>query len=225
MRLKKQAMVLLFSFTCLAGQAQGYDSSYRNSYYEQKVSQFRLLPKAKKEIIFLGDSITDIGEWIELWKNRRVRNRGISSDNTFGVLARLDEVTSRNPAKIFLLIGINDIARNIPDSVILRNYARIVQRIRTESPRTRLYVQSILPTNSAFSEYKNHQNKTDHIAWLNAQLRSLCKRTEAIFVDLHSAFADGEGKLDRQYTNDGLHLTGAGYRHWQAFLEKNGYLN
>lgn len=222
MKMKALILLVLVAGHC---RAQGYDSSYRNSYYEQKVSQFRLLPKAKKEIVFLGDSITDIGEWIELWKNRRVRNRGISSDNTFGLLARLDEVTARQPAKIFLLIGINDIARNIPDSVILRNYERIVQRIRAESPRTRLYIQSLLPTNQAFTEYRNHQNKTEHIAWINEQLRSLCNRTEAIFVDLHSAFTDGEGKLDRQYTNDGLHLTGSGYQHWKAFLKANGYLN
>mgnify|MGYP000061554644 CR=1 FL=1 len=65
------------------------------------------------EIIFLGNSITDIGEWTEVWQDIHVKNRGISGDNTFGVLARLDEVVSSKPSKIFIMIGINDISKNI----------------------------------------------------------------------------------------------------------------
>ncbi len=223
--MKNCGTLALLIFLAAFARGQGYDSGYLNSYYQQKVSQFRLLPKAKKEIIFLGDSITDIGEWIELWKNAKLRNRGISSDNTFGVLARLDEVTARRPAKIFLLIGINDIARNIPDSVILRNYRRIAERIRSETPRTRLYIQSILPTNDAFTEYRNHQGKGEQIARINRQLEALCREFGAMYVDLHAAFTDREGKLDRKFTNDGLHLTGEGYLHWKDLWQRKAYMN
>ena len=109
---------LLSIFCCIGWmpflQAQStYDSSYLTTYYGQKVSMFRLLPDTKGEIIFLGNSITDIGEWAEIWNNIHVKNRGISSDNTFGVLARLDEVLSSRPAKIFIMIGINDISREL----------------------------------------------------------------------------------------------------------------
>ena len=147
--------------------AQVVDTSYKSTYYEQKVTLFRLLPDAKGEIIFLGNSITDIGEWAEIWQNKKVRNRGISGDNTFGVLARLDEVTSAKPHKIFIMIGINDIAKETPDSVIIANYKKIISRIQTESPKTTIVVQNILPTNNDFTEFKRHQNKEEHIKFVN----------------------------------------------------------
>jgi lysophospholipase L1-like esterase len=207
----------------LCGQA-AYDSSFRFYYYDQKLSMFETMPDRTGEVVWLGDSITDGGEWSELFPGVVTLNRGISSDNTFGILYRLREVTRRKPRKVFLLIGINDIARGIPDSVILRNYRRIIDSIQLQSPATQLYVQSILPTNNAYTNFKNHQNKTEHIAYLNDQLRQLCQQRKLVYVDLHSAFVDKEGKLDSRYTNDGLHLTGAGYQRWKEVLLRNKLL-
>ncbi|MEY4892968.1 MAG: hypothetical protein RIQ34_1580 [Bacteroidota bacterium] len=133
--------------SCLRGQSQSWDSSYQTTYYDQKLTLFRLLPDTKGEIVFLGNSITDIGEWSEIWQNPTVKNRGISGDITFGVLARLDEVLSSKPKKLFVMIGVNDIARNIPGAVILSNYRRLIDRVQIESPRTQLIMQSVLPTN------------------------------------------------------------------------------
>lgn len=214
---------LLFLLCCLGWmpmlQAQGiYDSSYLTTYYEQKLSMFRLLPDTKGEIIFLGNSITDIGEWAEIWNNIHVKNRGVSSDNTFGVLARLDEVLSSRPDKIFIMIGINDIAKNIPDTVILKNYQTIIDRVTKESPTTQLFVQSILPVNKAFTDFKNHQNKDEHIVWVNAQLQSYCHEKHIRFVNLYQHFLDNNNQLSKQYTNDGLHLNGNGFMHWKSIL-------
>ena len=94
------------------------DSQY-TTYYRQRVSLFRILPQTKGDIIFLGNSITDGGEWTEMFNDLKVKNRGISGDISAGVLNRLDEVYQRFPDKVFLLIGINDLARNIsPDSIV-----------------------------------------------------------------------------------------------------------
>lgn len=200
--------------------AQKVDSNYRTTYYEQKVSLFRLLPDTKDEIIFLGNSITDIGEWAEIWQNPRVKNRGISSDNSFGVLARLDEVMSSKPAKIFLMIGINDIAKNVPDSIIIANIIRIAEKVRENTPATQLIIQSILPTNPAFTEFQRHQHKDAHIRFVNQALREYCVKQKLIFVDLYTQFTDANGHLSAAYTNDGLHINGAGYFLWRAVLKK-----
>lgn len=200
------------------------DTSYRTTYYEQKVTLFRLLPDTKNEIIFLGNSITDIGEWAEIWQNSRVKNRGISGDNTFGVLARLDEVTSSKPQKVFIMIGINDMAKGTPDSVIISNYRRICQRIITSSPATKIYVQSILPTNSNFSEFKKHQYKEEHILNVNAALQNMCAAKKLTYIDLFSHFLDKENKLNTKYTNDGLHINGYGYMLWKKLLVNGWYM-
>lgn len=217
------ALLLLITMHVFAQNA-AYDSSYQTTYYGQKVSLFRLLPDEPGEIIFLGNSITDIGEWAEIWQNRKVKNRGISSDNTFGVLARLDEVVSSKPKKIFIMIGINDIARNIPDSVILVNYHKMIERIQTASPKTKIIVQSILPTNNEFTAFKNHQNKTVHIAAVNQSLQKMCSEKGLTFLNLHDAFLDENGKLNKQYTNDGLHINGYGYMLWKKIIQEKGLL-
>lgn len=222
---------LLLAF--FAGAQPAYDTTYKTTYYEQKVTLFRQLPDTKNEIIFLGNSITDIGEWAEIWQDPRVKNRGISGDNTFGVLARLDEVVASRPRKVFVMIGINDLSKNTPDSVVVANHKKICQRIRAASPRTRLYVQSILPTNGSFAEFKRHQGKDDRIRAVNAALQKLCAEMRLTYVDLYSRFVDGEGMLDKRYTNDGLHINGAGYVLWKKILiekgcmmeAKNGKLN
>ncbi len=205
--------------------SQHINQGYENSYYQQKVSLFQLLPQSTEDIIFLGNSITDIGEWTELWQNLDIKNRGISSDITAGVLARLDHIIQGQPSKLFIMIGINDIARNIPAEIITYNYKEILQAVVKGSPSTKVYVQSILPTNNEFTEYKNHQNKLDQISTINSELRQICMQLSAnlTYIDLNPLFSDKEGKLKKEYTNDGLHLNGAGYLLWKKLLVEGGY--
>jgi len=223
----KYFLLILFCFVLslhLVRAQQSIDTNYQSTYYQQKVTLFRLLPDTKDEIIFLGNSITDIGEWTEIWQDIHVKNRGISGDNTFGVLARLDEVVSSKPSKIFIMIGINDISKNIPDSIILNNYKKIIQYIRFNTPNSLLVVQSILPTNNFFTEFKNHQNKAIHIRFVNTNLQVICKENGVIFLDLYHQFLDNENKLDKKYTNDGLHINGYGYMLWKKIILENNLM-
>lgn len=225
--MRGKSIVLLFTFVFSATSSfsqTAYDTNYKTSYYDQKLTLFRLLPDTKGEIIFLGNSITDIGEWSEIWNNSKVKNRGISSDNTFGVLARLDEITSSKPKKIFVMIGINDIAKGIPDSIIIANHQNIYNQIRIASPATKIYVQSILPTNADFTEFVRHQNKDANIRNINAALQKMCAAKGMTYVDLYSRFLNASGKLDSKFTNDGLHLNGQGFMQWKAVLIEKGYM-
>jgi lysophospholipase L1-like esterase len=216
----KQILLLsiFISLAFLSKAQQTYDSSFRFYYYDQKLSMFEKMPTPGNAIIWLGDSITDGGEWSELFPNYNTMNRGISADNTFGILYRLQEIVRRKPKKIFILIGINDIGRNIPDDVIVSNYRKIIERLQRQTPATAIYVQSILPTNNNFTDFKNHQNKTDHVLFVNNELKKICREKKITYVNLYDAFIDAEGKLDKRYTNDGLHLTGEGYLKWKEIL-------
>ncbi|WP_266202342.1 GDSL-type esterase/lipase family protein [Pontibacter kalidii] len=201
-----------------------WDSTYRPATYQVQVEQFRAYPDSRKDIVFLGNSLTAHPDWSELLESRHAKNRGISGDITFGILERLDEVTGGKPSKIFLLIGINDVSRNIPDSVILENYKKIVHRIKSETPSTKLYIQTLLPTNNKFTKFKRHYNREDNVYWLNNELRKLAAQEGITLIDLHPAFADSEGHLIEAYTHDGLHLTHEGYRKWAEVLKEGRYL-
>ncbi|WP_299756528.1 GDSL-type esterase/lipase family protein [uncultured Pontibacter sp.] len=201
-----------------------WDSTYRPATYQVQVDQFRAYPNSRKDIIFLGNSLTAHPNWSELLELKHAKNRGISGDITFGVLERLNEVTEGKPSKVFLLIGINDISRNIPDSLILENYKKIVKRVKAESPATKLYIQTLLPTNNTFTKFKRHYNREEHVFWLNKELKQLAAAENITLIDLYPEFTDSEGKLREAYTHDGLHLTYEGYQKWAEILRKGKYL-
>src|ERR1700757_523012 len=92
----------------------------------QRIAQFAKEPIVTGKIIFLGNSITEMGNWKKVTGDTTVINRGIGGDITFGVLKRLQDITDRHPSKLFILIGINDIGKDIPDAVIADNYLKIV---------------------------------------------------------------------------------------------------
>ena len=208
--------VLISLFSVLFSQEQPEFSTY----YYQKKSLFEILPDTKNEIIFLGNSITDGCEWSELFKNPNIKNRGISGDITDGVLFRLDEVVRSNPAKIFIMIGVNDLALNKSPEYILTNYSKILVAIKEKSPKTHVYVQSILPVNDELGMFGDHTNKSKEIIQVNQGLISMARNFDYIYIDLTEVFSDNNGKLRKELTNDGLHLTVKGYLAWKDEIKK-----
>lgn len=191
----------------------------QSTYHLQRATLFELLPGDTTDIVFLGNSITDGGNWSELFNRLEVKNRGISGDISSGVLARLDPILVHQPDKIFLMIGVNDLAAGIETPDIVANYDSIIQRVKAESPRTRLYLQSVLPVNPDIGEkFKNHTDKNAEVSQLNWHLRRLARVNDLEYIDLWSEFIDVDGRLDSAVTNDGLHLTGPGYLRWRDLI-------
>ncbi|MVN20429.1 family 20 glycosylhydrolase [Mucilaginibacter arboris] len=211
---------LLLLTTAVSAQikTQGKNDGAFPTFYQQRSSLFRLLPQTKGDIIFLGNSITNGSEWDELFADPRIKNRGISGDVTAGVLNRLDEVTERKPAKIFLLIGINDLSAGTAPDTVAKNIFLIAKKVSGQTPTTQLYVQSLLPVNNTLNKFPTHVNKGEQIKRVNQLLRSNAALYHYTFVDLFPSFCNAEGKLDTLYTNDGLHQKGAGYMLWKHLV-------
>ncbi len=224
--LKKLLLVVGFVALAIVTFAQttpAYDSTYRPKIYSDKVAGFKASPIAHTDIVFLGNSITAHADWAKLLNEPRAKNRGISGDITFGVLDRLDEVIAGKPEKIFVLIGINDISRNIPDSLIMRNHKLIIARIRKGSPNTQIYFHTLLPVNASFKKFMNHYGKDEHILAINKAIRKLAGNHVTI-IDLYPAYLDSENHLKVECTEDGLHPNAAGYQVWIDVLKKGNYL-
>ena len=72
-----------------------------------------------------------------------------------------------------------------------------------------------MPINNDFKRYKSLIGRESVVTGLNEKLRKVASDNGAVFIDLWPALSDpATGKLQKQFTNDGLHLTGAGYRAW-----------
>ncbi|MDR1199275.1 MAG: GDSL-type esterase/lipase family protein [Prevotellaceae bacterium] len=192
-------------------------------YHYQKLSLFDVLPVTSSDIIFIGNSITDGCEWSELFNSINVKNRGISADRTYWILERLDNIIKGKPRKLFVQAGTNDLGAGHSPQSVAGNIAKLIDRFQAESPETELYIQSIFPVNNSFAKYASHSSKDKEIVEANELLKQLCALKGITFVDVYSKLVDENGKLNREYTNDGLHLMGAGYLLWKEFIEK--YVN
>jgi len=216
--LKILAWLLIVQPTLAQSPIPTWPDSVFSTYYHQRTTHFASLPEVKREIVFLGNSITDGGEWAEMFQNPHIINRGISGDVTVGVLNRLKEVIDRKPAKVFLLIGTNDLARGIRPDSIIKNIQLIAKFIAAGSPSTNLFVQSILPVNAAYDKFKTHTNKGKEIVFINNELARSAQANGYRFINLYEHFADGRGLLKSSLTNDGLHLKGEGYLLWKHLV-------
>lgn len=185
--------------------------------YGHRKMQFEMLPVQNKDIIMLGNSITEQGEWAELMENHNVKNRGIAGDGTVGLLERLGEITRGQPRQIFLMIGINDLLFHDAEFT-LSNYETIVERIQRESPSTELILQSVLPTND---NVRNIGINFLEIQKLNRGIAALADRAGLKYLNLYETFRDVDDNLNADYTDDGIHLNGKAYLIWRDVLKKH----
>jgi len=196
--------------------------STTSSYYIEKQTLFDNLSQSNNNIYFLGDSLTDGCEWSELYSNPKIKNRGINGDTTSGVLNRINQITQTQPKKIFIMIGINDLLNNIENNKILENYQKIITNIRSNSPHTKIYIESILPLNFELDKTNrpiNNQNISD----FNKSLENLADNSNIFYIDLYSKFLNSSNQLDEKYTLDGIHLNGQSYLIWKNEISK--YIN
>lgn len=186
-------------------------------YYQIKHSIFEVMNRDKDSIVFLGDSLTDYVKFDEILRNPSIKNRGIAGDTTLGVLNRLDEVISMKPAKLFILIGTNDIVYGRKADEIIQSIRQIISRVQSESKDTKIYIQSLFPVNNI----KFRTNRPiETIQAVNAEIRKLADELHCTFINLYPLLLnESENALDVRYTIDGLHLNGKGVLKWVEYLK------
>lgn len=219
----KKNLMLIVALLTLTVCSNAQERKYSTFYY-QRATLFEELPVTSKDIIFLGNSITNGAEWSELFQNPNVKNRGISGDICMGVYDRLDAILKGKPAKIFLLIGINDVNRGTSSDTIVSRIKLITQKIKHDSPKTKLYLQSVLPVTDYYKMFGGHTSRAQVIPEINQGLQQLAREEKVTYIDLYAHFIDEKtGKMNIQYTNDGLHLLGKGYLKWVEIVKP--YIN
>lgn len=195
---------------------------YTDHYYKRFL-QFMDEPAiTDKDIVMLGNSLTEGGgDWSARLGKKNIRNRGIIGDEVMGIYDRLHQILPGQPAKLFLLIGANDVSHDLTADSITALIRMTVDRIQQESPKTKLYLQSLLPINESFGRYKKLTGKTEMIPAINAQLEALAKEKGITYINLFPLFAEkGTNVLRSDLTTDGLHLKEEGYKIWEKAIKK-----
>jgi len=167
-------------------------------------------------IVFLGDSITDFFRVNEFFHGVYVINRGISGDTTDGILNRLPEsVYELSPAKVFLMIGTNDLGDKKPVEYIVKNVGKIIENIRHNCPDTLIFLESVYPISLArdkkIKKFIVGKRNNEKICRLNYRLITLAQEMGINYIDMYSHLIDDSGNIRLEYTVEGLHLTVQGY--------------
>ena len=95
----------------------------------------------------LGNSLTEAGkDWGARLKKKNVRNRGIIGDEAMGVYDRLHQILPGHPAKLFLLIGINDVSHDLSADSVVTLITRLIDRIHRNPPQQRYTSKACCPS-------------------------------------------------------------------------------
>ncbi|GEM_PF-542029 len=201
----KKVLIILISF--LMALTVFADEPFRNHRYDS----FNTLSIDENSIVFIGNSITDMHNWSEAFGNDpRIVNRGNSGAVSSEVLANIETCLTGQPAKIFMMIGTNDIGSLYPLATPIANIRATMDRIRKDSPRTEVYLEAVLPS-------ANGYRTTALERQLNDSIKKIAREYEATYIDLFTpleAYMGDSYTTASAYTMDNLHLGAAGYEIW-----------
>ena len=182
------------------------DLPFRNHRYDA----FKVLSTNDKSIVFIGNSITNMNEWWETFSsNPNVMNRGVSGAVTDEALANIDAVAAGKPAKVFMMIGTNDLGTDGINNAahVLQNTKFMVEYLQKVSPATQIYIQSILPSTNGIRTLEVEKET-------NAALKAFCAERGLTYIDLWDDLLSLT--QNQTHTFDGLHLKASGYQVWAS---------
>ena len=176
------------------------------------------------DIIFIGDSIIEYYPLQELLgTSKTIVNRGIRGYQTRLLLDNLDAHLYGDAVdQIVILIGTNDIGKDIPMNEALNNLESVIQTISRDYPLSQIKLVSILPVNEGedFKQTVYIRTNEKIKAWNQAYQDLASAYMQVEFVPVFENLLDQKGQLKSDFTTDGLHLSVSGYQALSSTLKK-----
>jgi beta-glucosidase len=162
-------------------------------------------------VVFLGDSLTqkwDRAVWDQNFARLHSLNAGVDGDRTENLLWRIEHgnLDGQRPNLLVLLIGTNDIGRNRPASVIAEGIRQILLVLRSRLPEARILLLGVLPRSESPSSHRRRQ-----VAEVNQLIRTCADHQNIVYANVGAALLDPAGRLSREVSPDGVHLSERGY--------------
>lgn len=190
---------------------------------QDKYRELNTLCLREPEIIFAGDSIVEYFPLQELLTTRKtVVNRGIRGYQSSQLLEhRALHFFGKNLEMIFLLIGTNDLGKEVPLEETLANLEQLFYLLQHEYPLVEIKLLSILPVyESEETRGTLYTRSNSEIQKMNHAYEQLAQRfLQVEYVDVTGKLRDEQGQLREGFTTDGLHLTVAGYANLAQILQ------
>lgn len=191
---------------------------------QTKYRELNQISVIEPDIIFIGDSIIEYYPLQELLgTSKTIVNRGIRGYQTGLLLDNLDAHLYGDAVdQIVLLIGTNDIGKDIPMNEALNNLESVIQTISRDYPLSQIKLVSILPVNEGedFKQTVYIRTNEKIKAWNQAYQDLASAYMQVEFVPVFENLLDQKGQLKSDFTTDGLHLSVSGYQVLSSTLKK-----
>lgn len=155
--------------------------------------------------MFLGDSVMEgVSYYGYVPSTQVISNGNMTTDKAVGYI---NEVASANPAKVFIMVGLNDCnydTRTVDD--MMEYYSQMVSGIKKSHPDTQVYLLSVLPVTKGFEAKTTTKIKQSVIEEINTAMAQKAASMNASYIDVASAFKDGTGYMNPEYTSNGYNL-------------------
>ena len=124
--------------------------------------------------------------------------------------------------QIVLLIGTNDIGKDVPMNETLNNLESVIQTISRDYPLSQIKLVSILPVNEEENFKQTVYIRTNEKikAWNQAYQELASAYMQVEYVSVFENLLDQKGQLKVDFTTDGLHLSVSGYQALSSTLKK-----
>ena len=192
---------------------------------QTKYRELNQISVIEPDIIFIGDSIVEYYPLQELLgTTKTIVNRGIRGYQTGLLLDNLDAHLYGDAVdQIVLLIGTNDIGKDIPMSQALNNLESVIQTISRDYPLSQIKLVSILPVNEGedFKQTVYIRTNEKIKAWNQAYQDLATSYMQVEYIPVFDSLLDEAGQLKPTYTTDGLHLSVSGYQVLSSSLRKH----
>ena len=191
---------------------------------QTKYRELNQISVIEPDIIFIGDSIIEYYPLQELLgTSKTIVNRGIRGYQTGLLQKNLDAHLYGDAVdQIVLLIGTNDIGKDVPMNESLNNLESVIQTISRDYPLSQIKLVSILPVNEGedFKQIVYIRTNEKIKAWNQAYQDLASAYMQVEFVPVFENLLDQEGQLKSDFTTDGLHLSVTGYHALSSTLKK-----
>lgn len=199
------------------------------------------------KIVMLGDSETrrinhywgSDTNWNTLMGFDTMINYGFDAIGTWHLFEwhLLDEAIAMNPDLLCIQIGMYDALQNVPLTITLNNYRKIIDTVQAHG--IDLLMQSTIPTTSYYDTlyggFPSNGITANRSRIINDSLKLICQQRNVPFLDIRprlvtdAVLRNGTTYQLQNKTIDGIHINYAGYEVWKGhlmqFLLNNGYLN
>ena len=134
---------------------------------------------------------------------------------TTKAVAEVDSVAQLNPSKVFIMVGLNDVNFGSKSAeAIAEDLITLAGAVKDSCPSAKVYILSLLPVTSGFEARDTNKITQSAIDDVNDTVSVLAASAGYTYIDVASAYKNGAGYLNPDYSTNGMNL----HHDYYAFL-------